>query len=387
MAAKLALQNPSEYPRGGFVSTPWKPLQDAGIGRDDLVLRYRQGTPLRAQIDDVEPGDSNRAVLVFELDGDVGPGPDDYSQSSGYVTLGQGPRPPVEGGPSLEVAAEGFKLINERLDIWFNSAPGDAHGRGWRAGSASSVQLDRVEILDNFQALGGWQGHDDEKRLQIDRIRLGRAPWDEEEYQDEILIDKPYEVISRSAGPVRASVTLASQPFPYPYREPGSSRAQSLRCRFYRTISLYRGADYLVEDLYLKGEPLNAAPGATTAVPLAFKARYFLYMDLGLLPNIAQFAHIPDWLSLGCDFLPWQGYGFATDVHAGSVTNPHPGFLGPPDRADRSFSWEIGSSKAAKCVHLFRRCRPRDLADAAGRAWYLQVLKPLRAALVNEETR
>lgn len=86
----------------------------------------------------------------------------------------------------------------------------------------------------------------------------------------------------------------------------------------------------------------------------------------------------------GCHVTPDLpfGYGFATDVHAGPVANPHPGFP-DADRRHRTFSWELYPSTHATCLHLFMHDGRRWFDDRIGRAWYEQLYRPLVARLTG----
>ena len=385
---KLAVQNPSSHVRRGCVVTPWGPIaQKTGIPTPELVLRHDWGPPLRAQVDEIDPDDHSRDALSFILDDGVPPGADDYSLNSTFLTLERG-EPAGEPGPEVIVVGpqgleEGFKLVNDSLQIGFSLLPqpwGDL--RNWYAGSAISVVYLGKEILDPFLAEITWQEHDSEKRcMQIDRIRLPRPAWEPEGWQEETLFGKPYRLLHHSHGPVRACATVASAPFDYDFVNPLTGRLGGLECRLYRVLSLFHQADYVIEELYVKGVPKDA-PGASP-VDLSFTARYFAYMDIGWFPAITHLAQIPDWFAIGSNEPPFPGYGFATDVHAAPVANPHPSYS-DAEKRHKSFSWEIGMSRGAQCLHLFERgLRPGPLADSAGRKWYDYVYKPLRAMLLG----
>jgi hypothetical protein len=384
---KLAVQNPSDYSRGGSVITPWPPIAACGVSAQEFVVRQGGGAPLRAQVERIDPDDPSRDVLVFLLDRPVPPGKADYSRDSDLLTIEAG-EPARQPGPTIittgpEGQTTGFKLVNNVLSVWFSLVPKPWPAQGdWYAGAATSVELKHKEVLDAFRAEIGWLGHDPEKRcMQIDHIRVPRAAWEQTPELEQVLIHQPYELLRQSQGPVRASATIASSPFDYPFVDPVSKRQGNLRCRLYRVVSLYQDADYVQEEIYLKGA-IDGAPGRP--LDLNFSASYFAYMDMGLDPSITHFPQIPDWLAIGCQWSPFQGYGFATDVHAGPIANPHPGFP-KPKCGHKSFSWEIGMGKSATCAHLFGRgAVPERLASGAGGRWYESIFKPLRARFLGE---
>jgi hypothetical protein len=67
----LAISNPSDYWRSGFVAVPWQPIyQKFQISPEELVLsdlRARFSNPLLAQVDRIEPEEPSRDTLVFAL--------------------------------------------------------------------------------------------------------------------------------------------------------------------------------------------------------------------------------------------------------------------------------------------------------------------------------
>ncbi len=184
---------------------------------------------------------------------------------------------------------------------------------------------------------------------------------------------------SHSTGSVRASLTIASEPFDYPYTDPLTEGTHHMECRLYRSLSLYANADYLLEELWVKGQLSE-----NKSVDLYFTSQYFADMDIGYFPKEYQFPGIPDWFAVGRPYdlleAPHPGYGFATDVHTASFTHPHPDF---PDKSKdyRTFSWSLQPSKAAKCLHLFMWGNPGGFDDRAGQYWYELIYKSLKASL------
>lgn len=389
MAFKLLLFNPSNYWRGGYVTTPWQPIfRKTKIAPEKLIVRDSSNTPLRAQVDRIDPADPTRDTLIFSLARAICPGADDYSAYSDFVTV-EAEEPPdaAEAASDLRVdilddQGTGVKLINSRLNVWFNLTPSlEADNASWYAGAATSVQLDCKENLDAYRAIYSSPefGHDPEKRcMQLDYIELSYPSWNARLHQRIDLFNQRYSVIAKSVGPVRASVTVASAPFNHDYLDLFENKKRRLRCRLYRVISLYDHADYLMEELSVRGTWERPGHGAQ-ATDLYFIARYFSYMDLGLEPHLFQHAHVPDWFAVGCDWAPYQGYGFATDVHASAVALPHPDF--PTGDKDKSFSWAVAPSKRATCLHLFKRCESDGLETSTGQAWYELIYKPLRARI------
>lgn len=390
MAINLLVKNPSAYWRKGTVTTSWRPIfERTSIPPEELVIRDSQGVQLRSQVDLVEPNDPDRALLVFSLDREIVPKPDDYFQYSDTVTVEQGtpkgsahvPRVEVEESLGLQYRV---KLINNKLEVWFELTESTNDIGYCYAGAATSVQLEGMmirEILDAFRAQYGDLDHDLEKRsMQIDQIRLGLPIWDSTSFQSFSLVDRRYRILpgSISNGPVRASVTIASeQPFIYQYFDIFAGKQRSLKCTLYRALSLEDDADYVMEQIYVKALPDDEALSAEVKY-LWFNARYFMYMDMGIDAELYHFPHVPDWFAAGCRWAPFQGYGFANDAHVRFVSMPHPDF---PDQENKhkTLSWELGRSRFMTCLHLFKRCEPEKLKDETGHAWYLFVFKPLTA--------
>lgn len=415
MTFKLPICNPSDYPRGGYVTVPLSRVnrfarqsgaEEVKPGR--VTLRDERRNLLPAQVDEVL--DEDASVLCFSLAEALKPGEDEhYTAATQFVTVegaaagaaGGGAAPVLDDKLGLDVVrlegeARGVKLKNSRLELWFNLAPSlNQKEQKWYAGAATSVLLDGQEMLDPNPF---YESHDWEKRcLQVDLIRLPCPAWDPAFELDVPMDGRPYEVVSESRGPVRVSFTAASPPFPYRYTDPLTGEAREMQCRLYRVISLYAGADHVAEELFVRGMPAGAA-GGTKAHSLAFVARYFTYVNVMEL-CYSRFANIPDWFAVSSLRRPYLSYGFATDIHAGPVAKPHPAY---PDwnKEEKCFSWELYPCTRARAVHLFMRYRPveRDLREGeefsryeaerreeakrhfehrTGKTWYEEVYKPL----------
>jgi hypothetical protein len=420
MSFELRLYNPSDYWRTGHLTIDWEVLAEkTRLDPGKLVVLDSAKNILLHQIDPVFPG---KAKLSFTLAEQLLPaGRDDYAYDSpsSCATLKTGkpgaqrdsgePRPQVIEGEKDEVGRlKGVKLRNEILDVWINLVPapwGDE--RSWFAGAVTSVVMKNGpcshEALDAFD----WLYHDPEKRiLQVDRLRLPCAAWDSGDFQEVAVFDQPYELIAQSAGPVRATVTLASTPFYYIYTSLGNPTRQKLICRLFRVLSLYAGTDQIQEELFVRGSPDGDLTGKQ-AVDLTFVASYFSYLRMQGGLRISRFKTIPDWFAVTSGHLAiaqkFHGYGFATDVHASPVEYPLAGYP-VPDAAENAFSWSLYPCKAAKCLHRFTFWHPEDwrwsdgvhfwddeegLAEVAqhemesrvGKAWYDSLYKPLYAAL------
>ncbi len=377
-SVKLFLSNPSAYARKGYVTTAWQPIFEVThISPEELVLSDKAGNLLWSQVDYVVPDDISTATLVFSLNEEVLPGYD-LSMNSPLITIGRGKSLKLrEDAPSLEIEkakgqARRVKLINNRLEVVLELFPDPSNSyRDWFAGSASSVLLDGRQFLDEFNALLSLSDY--EKRcMQIDKLFYADG---QQISALAGIINRPYELISQSSGPIRATVTIASSIFNYNYSNPNTGKHISGKCRLYRTISMYNDAEYLVEELRLR-EVSAAGKDRKGYMNIPFGVRYFSYIDFGL--DRYRLNPVPEWLVMGSNWFPFPGYGFATNTAVRSFQNPHLSF---PDNGNRhkTFSWELHPEQNAKCLHFFAHNSLDELQIAVGRVWYEVIKEPLTA--------
>ncbi|BAZ33177.1 hypothetical protein NIES4074_56870 [Cylindrospermum sp. NIES-4074] len=390
----LAVFNPSHYWRGGYVSIPWKEItQEFHISPEELVLsdlRDLSHTPIPAQIDRVDPEDPDRDTLVFSLPKLIPPTSEDDVLASGFVRVDRGqPIPQGVGEAYLEVVygsdgrERGVRLVNSRLIVWFNLIPApEDNGRNWFSGSATSVQLDHLEILDPFRSVKGeWLGQDPDKRcLQVSELQLPGPAYPKSPYYQVSLFNHAYRLVSQSSGPVRASITIASEPFDYMGADPVTGHNRHLVCELYRVISLYAGADYLIEELFVKGKPKSEEDRIVNGpeiVNLPFGLHYFSQMNLGKTQDIEQAFSVPDWFAIGSTAPPYAAYGLATNLHIELMTHPYQG-------KQNCFFWQLLPGKSAKCLHLFMRGQPEGFDSRVGHSWYEFIYNPLRAEIYQD---
>lgn len=351
MSFKLGIFNPSNYQRKGQVTLPLREIPELiHLSPRNFILRDEWGNELSYQIDRIDPQDPLRDALSFAVQEWIPPGPADYSRASTFVTVEQGLQEmQFSDEPCLEILwgadgfARGFRLSNRRLIVWFNLVPDpENNGQTWYAGAATSVQLDHQEILDHFML--DCTSHDPEKRcMQIEEVEL----WDIAGRQPIKLFNKPYELISHSVGPIRAVVTIASKSFTCNYPDPEVKKPRQLSCRLYRVISLYVGAEYVIEELFVKGEPLDET-GEKNIINPFFAFRYYAHInfrpqqDFAYEERIHRF-FVPSWSAIGSSRPPYPGYGLATDI-------PH---ADPIRWGQHRFKWHLGMGQVAKCLHLF----------------------------------
>lgn len=386
MSGVLAVFNPSDYPRKGLVTTPWQPIyRKTKIAPEDLVLIDSKGNTLLAQVDKIDPHDTSLDTLCFSLVDEIPPGPEDYSSTDTFIKIEQGRQDPLQNvGTLLEIKDReedpewGVLLGNSRLEIFLNLShtPGDDK-RTWYAGSATSVRLEGREILEPFR--GDMYGHDPDKRcMQIDYIYLCQPEGESNGHEDVRLFDRPFKLISASRGPVRVSITIASQSFPYPYVDPVTSGERQLECNLFRVFSLDSKADYIMEDLFVKG----TLEGTRPDLEIAFKVRYFAHMEMGFEPVINRFPYLDDWFAIGSLWSPYPGYGFASTVHIGQISHPHfdPDFH-DSDKEHKRFSWELQQSYSAHCMHIFMKGHTK-FDSYVGHCWYENLYSPLKAEIL-----
>ncbi len=389
----LTVFNPSHYWRGGYVTIPWHIVRQFNISSEELILsdlRDLAHTPLNAQIDRIDPDDPARDTLVFYLAKPIPPASENDLLASAFIRLDKGqPMLPGLGEPSLEVVRgsdgqeRGVRLVNNRLIVWFNLIPApEDNQHNWFSGAATSVQLDHQEILDPFRAaMGEWLGQDPEKRcMQVSEIQLPGLGYPKAPYYQVSLFNHAYRLVSQNSGPVRATITIASEPFDYIGTDPVTGHSCHLVCELYRVISLYAGADYLIEELYIKGKRTSekdAIFDGTEVVNLNFGLHYFAHMNMGETQDIQQVFPIPDWFAVGSTTSPYAAYGLATNLHIESVTHPHEG-------KQSCFSWQLLPGKSAKCLHLFMRDQLEGFDARVGHAWYEFIYKPLKVEVYQD---
>lgn len=425
MSLTLHILNPSNYCRKGFVEVPWNDicaswqrLHNSKIQSGQIALCQEPGSiPLPFQIDNKTLSDP---ILTFQLASHIEPAKSMNCPSIATVILNNNGPPNIQGaGPYLDIVrlqskVLGVKLINSRLEIWFNLTPRlDKDTQNWFSGAATSVLLDRKEILDP-NPLVDW--HDLEKRcMQLDKIQLLHPDvGDDQEAricQEVDLINEPYNLECHYIGPVRASIVI-TRDFPFHYQNVDTGKKQELRCRLFRVITINRESDYVIEELFVEGSP----PGTGRSkkpVKLKFIAHYFSYIQ-SLELKFSKFQSAPNWFVVSdLNLLPHQACGVAAESPPIGPTNPHPVY---PKLVDNhgpnfpvsdemgSFSWELAPCRLAKSLYVFMRREPQtdnpppgksaiehfkeqaygakqDFEHRVGRAWHEIFHAPLQAVI------
>ena len=386
MTSKLNVQvyNPSNYERAGFVTMPCRDILNKGGIRprelSNLAMYDAQGNPVPFQIDPVgspklDMQNLSRAVLTFHVSKRLQCGPDDYSNHSGNVLMrcnaARDDDVPVHNASEIqmpiddeleirklkveEFPSQQLELINSQLVVSFDlrpsSDPKNMRETWWYSGSATSIRLGGERRSRRGTAITGRDTTRRSAACRSDRIRVERHPSETSRTQEFSLFDRPYELISESVGPVRASITVASEPFDYGYYN-SSAHWCRLECRLFRVISLYANVDYILEELFVEGRPKSPECGTKTC-DIEFSARYFACMDMGFNPRIYQFAGIPDWFAIGRpEGYPQElhpGYGFACDIHVSApLRHPVPDYHNGENATKPSHgSWGLACKRPA----------------------------------------
>ncbi len=362
---------------------PWEPIAKLlGSPKHVRVWRDYGGdyrVPLRAQVDRIEKDDRSRDELVFTLDAPLRPGDEDYGSVSGYALIEPEDNPPLDGGPRVDALPTGVSFSDgDDFYAWLNTSSNhDDPKNHWFGGAVTSVRRYGRELLDPIADETGLPFDPDKRGAQIDRIHFVRPPWDEDGSFDEFVFNKYWECKVTSSGPVRATATIVSQPFPFTCRD-ADQRPRRFACSVHRSVSIYAGGDVIVEKIRVSAD----VEGPTPVVDMWFSARYFMLVNLSFGPITFRYPDHPGWFAvLAEDSRAKHGYAFATDAYAGPIWHP-PLEHKDPSTGHRAYSWELGATRLASVVHLFRRdTTTKALTDAIGWHWYDHLYKPLRAGL------
>ena len=376
----LQVLNPSSYSRKGQVVVPWELIyQSTKLPPQNLIIFDDFGNALPTQVDIDDPADPSSCTLLFTLK-DMVPS---RAEKKPYLVHAEIGTPEVEAGDSPRIEVETRKkedrrvnLINNRLAVRLELFPRPwDDDKDWYAGAASSVVLDGKEILNAFEV----DPFSYEKRcMQIANLWLF-SPVERQIPGEQAIIRKPYQLLSQSSGPVRATIKIASTPFECGYFDPNTQKQVSLKCRLKREISLYSGASYLMEKVYVQDAQPAAKAGKASPNQL-FEACYFTYANFGLHLNKHHFN--PQWLVINAEGSPWPGYGFAANVPIRSFENPHPGFR-RPEHQHKTFSWVLSRNKTQRCLHFFMHGNFNDLRAVVDLAWYELIKEPLLVRVIE----
>ena len=160
---------------------------------------------------------------------------------------------------------------------------------------------------------------------------------------------------------------------------PDTGNIINCEARLFRVFSLYAGADFLLEDIFVEVVPKNHE-SKTFQAP--FTLSFFAYIVMGPI-FIKPDPFIRDWFcSSPGNWSLSYAYGFATDAELYPVKNPHPGYPFV-DRATNTMSWQtLRSKRSVRCLHSFMECkndrdRPYHFDHKVGNYWYDHIYAPL----------
>lgn len=296
------------------------------------------------------------------------------------VKLSNGIAPPNPRRDDLSGIQPYFSLVSRRdPNCGYNysgAATSILHHRQWKETWTGDILAPHDPPSD----------HAAEKRWgQVTRLDLYPLPWERRFYQKVFLVGQEgrseprYTLAWSKAGPVRATVSLKSDPFPVRYESApyfGSQNVE-LACHLYRIISLYPNKEYYTEQLIVRPEGGDLNP--RKRISLGFRAHYYSYLDYsdGVPMGLSRFEHIPDYFTVWRSFA-WhhRGYAFASDSHVREL------------RATPSeIRWRLQLGHEHRCIHLFPFHvigeEPPQPFNAIGTGWYARLLKPLQALPLN----
>ncbi len=401
---QINVANPSPYPRSDYVEVDLKAMGvPSCLDEGDLKL-FRidpnddnDWEEVPYQIDHVLGNEAGNRVMTF-LSRDTPAGKDDHytmrsvryelqpgepSESSGDCKTGplwvgqyyadrRGGEP--EDGFSRDWdphrRANGVKLCNDRLEFFFSLVPAPKGPSGVDyTGAITSLSLKDAEVFERAgEMLGPFDDNPKKRWGQITEIAFFPLPWEARWFSKIPMLGQRYELVWSNSGPVRATVTVRSEPFLVEYHtelvvQPSEIK---LRCRLYRTISLYPGKPYFTEDVYVLTDHGKS---------VSFRPYYYAHLCYpdAVPTELKRFEHIPDYLAIWKHFgMHHRGLGFASDSHIRAI-----------DISDHEPRWRLQLGHLKRCIHycIFSSNRPADLFHDVGHyAWYEKVYKPLRVS-------
>lgn len=268
-----------------------------------------------------------------------------------------------------------FDIGNESLRIHFRLLNG----------YASSVKLYDTEILNgnpnpppaHYKYL---------KCMQINKITINSPSWWCSSNKTINLENINYTIINSHVGTVKPIISLATDPFEIE-RERCTylgTNENPFYGRLYRTFSLYKGRNFLTEEIYLllnkdKNGLLNH-----DGLKAQFGPHYHTWLNYGCYPPITQYEEVPDWFLINSIFVNY-GYGFGTDTHVeGKIYQDN----------NNGYFWNLEPAENHKCIHFFMKqgnyvnhfqkinAEVGKFTHYIGHQWYETILKPVRAQFI-----
>lgn len=390
------------YRQWGIATLPWSGVS-AWTGDRVKVTDIRRvdkpGSRVFAQVDAIDPDDHEHDVLTIFVD--------DWLRGGGFKVGLEVARVEItfQIDDRTYTAAELAKDAQDRAESVRDTQNFWVHNEGaghigayvffpegpkrWQGGAITSVIVDGSEILDAPNA-DDLDKHDSEKRLQLDRVLLPNAPWEKEPATEHSLYRMPWTFVAAGGGNlvggsgVRMWVNLRSSSFKHPYKD-AAGNVTTYECHAYRVISVFRHSQHIIEDLYVKGKPVQDEPAAAdigTSIRFYFAPHYFLKMQFVDAPVLTHVPGIPDWFSIGTYRDPSPGFGFAATATVNRIDAP-PEDYPTVEQQKAAFGWQLGYGFSIRCVSLFGTwISPQEMADDTGRAWFELMYKPLQARVI-----
>jgi hypothetical protein len=411
----INVANPSAYPRSDYVEVALDALgvPDSAVELRLFRLRGPERTEVFCQLD--HPfGDRARTLTFFAED--LPPAADDYTEPSACFSLEEGGasvvRPDAaalkieyfheepdgtriltpDGAWDRTRALHGVKLHNGFLKVYFSLA---ALSEMNYTGSATSVfHRGAAELMDagihrgDDEAAGrgsmlkpyGGSGAAQTRWGQLSHLVFYPLPWEPRWYHTASLLEdagrpRRYELVWSNEGPLRAVVTLRSEPLAIEYTGAPyfSPERVTVTCRLYRVIFLYpyrhrspldSHSDFYTEHLVVRTEDGRS---------LAFRPHFYSSVEYpgGVFQELNRFEHVPDYFAVWRSSGPfWRGYGFASDAHVRAPVLTH-----------SDLRWHLQVSHSPRCIHIFM-CHgfpsEVDRLKVVGHSWYERLYKPLQ---------
>jgi hypothetical protein len=230
------------------------------------------------------------------------------------------------------------------------------------------------------EALAPYEPSPPKRWGQLTHVDFYPLPWERQYFQTVTLAGQPgqeprYTLVWSKTGPLRATVTLKSEPIQVlyggePFFKPNK---KELTCHLYRVISMYPSREFYTEQLIVRPEGEGLDP--SRRISLAFRAHYYSYLGYPeYVPHeSARFEHIPDYFAVWKSFsFHHRGYAFASDSHVRAL-----------DITPSELRWQLQLGHEYRCVHLFPfHCWPEEdfslFHEVGHTGWYERLLKPLQ---------
>jgi len=405
----IEVANPSPYQRSDFVEIDDLNELKVPPAPDDknlrLVRKWPGGStePVAFQIDYPFGIKAGYRTLTF-FSRDTPPGDPDYNYPTAKFSLDEGPAPDFRntGNPSVlniehysapnvqqpswnpKVDVRGVKLSNgpEGLQVYFSLVP---RPEQWSpcnySGAATSILHQRAARMTGAgEVLAPFEDSPQKRWGQLTRLDFYPLPWERRWYQEESMLgqggyEPRYTLAWSSTGPMRATVTLRSEPIQVsygggPFFKPPE---KNLTCHLYRIISMYPGREFYTEQLIVR--PEVEGPDATRRMSLAFRAHYSSYLGYPDVEHqVARSEDIPDYFAVWKSFATQhRGLAFASDSHVRNL-----------QVTSSEIRWRLQLGHEYRCVHHFPfHCYPDGplalFHEVGHTAWYERLLKPLQA--------